>query len=323
MKISVIVPVYNSEDYLATCVESILSQTYEELEIILINDGSTDNSGTICDNFAKRDSRVKVFHQENKGVSNARNRGLDIASGEFITFVDSDDTLECDMYETLINLALKYKADVAHCGYRKMFFDGTSKAVLGTGVLLLQDGIEISKCILKGEYFTGSLCTKLYRRELFNDLRFQTNLKINEDLLINIQIFRKNTVGVFWDMPKYYYYERAKSATRMTKLLKCKEDCVEAAERMLTELKGSDAESACAERLYYALIDFYRANLLHNTRNNELLMNIHKRVREITGVCGRISVRNLCNYCFMRWFPGLYVWIYHIYDNIRKPNVDL
>ena len=115
--ISVIVPVYNVEKYLGKCVDSILAQTYENLEIILVEDGTKDNSGAICDAYAAKDSRIRVIHKENGGLSSARNAGMDIARGEYFGFVDSDDWIEPKMYETLLNLAEKYHADLV-CGSR-------------------------------------------------------------------------------------------------------------------------------------------------------------------------------------------------------------
>ena len=113
--ISVIVPIYNVEKYLDRCVDSIINQTYKNLEIILVDDGSPDNCLAICDSWAEKDRRIKVIHKENGGVSSARNSALDIASGDYIGFVDSDDWIEPDMYEILIKNAKKYDADISRC----------------------------------------------------------------------------------------------------------------------------------------------------------------------------------------------------------------
>ena len=118
--ISVIVPVYNTEKFLKNCISSIANQTYKDLEIILVNDGSTDNSGKICDDFAQKDSRIKVIHQSNKGVGAARNAGLDVAKGAYIGFVDSDDILRPDMYEFLLNNLIVHNADISVCGVQKI-----------------------------------------------------------------------------------------------------------------------------------------------------------------------------------------------------------
>lgn len=116
--ISVIVPVYKVEPYLRRCVDSILAQTYTNLEVILVDDGSPDNCGTICDEYASKDSRIKVIHKENGGLSSARNAGIEVATGQYIAFVDSDDWIDADMYEKLLNLLIEHNADVAEGGYR-------------------------------------------------------------------------------------------------------------------------------------------------------------------------------------------------------------
>lgn len=119
--ISVIIPVYNIEKYLDRCLESIINQSYTNLEIILIDDGSTDNSGKICDDYKNQDNRIIVVHKKNEGVSQARNLGISIATGEFLSFVDGDDTVEKDMFLTLINNAYKYNADFSCCGVRFIY----------------------------------------------------------------------------------------------------------------------------------------------------------------------------------------------------------
>ena len=133
--ISVIVPVYNSEKYLKACIDSIIKQTYTDLEIICVNDGSTDGSLEILREFACMDSRVVVHSQENHGVSTARNVGLKFAHGEFVSFIDSDDEMELDMYELLIQTQNEYQADIVHCGYKRICRNGTIKEVFGTGTV--------------------------------------------------------------------------------------------------------------------------------------------------------------------------------------------
>ena len=324
MKISVIVPVYNCEAYLSACIDSILQQTHRDLELILVDDGAKDGSGAICDSYAQRDPRVRVIHQINQGVSVARNAGLDLATGDMVTFVDSDDTIEPDMYEVLVKLALEHGADVAHCGYRKVHFDGSFKDVLGTEVQLVQNAREASECLLSGKYFTGSPCTKLYRRELFSDVRFDSDLKINEDVWMNVQVFNRAEKLVFLDVPKYHYYEREQSATRVTNRLKIKRDCVEASKKMLELYRTSPLEGVCAAKLHYALLDLYRECLLRDfygtkaERNS--INNVIKSVKKIERV---VNCRTNWNYCFMRNLPWLYVVVYRIFDWIRKPNIDL
>lgn len=322
--ISVIVPVYNSGPYLPNCLNSILAQTYQDLEIICVNDGSTDNSQQVLIEAAQQDTRIKIISQENSGVSIARNAGINIAKGEFITFVDSDDELEPDMYEVLLKLAEKYHADIAHCGYKKIHLDGSAKDVRGTEELLIQDGPEACKCLLSGQHFTGGLWNKLYRAKLIGNTRFDEKLKINEDVLFNAQVFQRASTAVFYDVPKYHYFERESSACSRTSILRKKQDTVAASEKILALSKNSSVESAAAQKMYYSLLDLYRAYLLDAVRKNrEVCRVLHQRVLAITPLCGNTGRFERMNYGFMRHFPVLYKLVYKLYDRVRKPNWDL
>ena len=136
--ISIIIPAYNIEDYIGTCLDSLLKQTYKNLEIIVVDDGSSDNTGKIVDEYTIKYKNIKVIHKKNAGVSAARNSGLDLASGDYIGFVDGDDTVDEEMFEILINNAIKYDADISHCGY-KMVFPSRIDYYHNTGILVEQD----------------------------------------------------------------------------------------------------------------------------------------------------------------------------------------
>lgn len=125
IKVSIVVPVYNTAKYLEKCLNSICSQTYHNLEIILIDDGSTDQSLNICNSFAEKDSRIHVVHQENKGLSNARNKGMELATGSYISFFDSDDYVEPNMIETMLKVSLFHNADVCECSFDELRVDGS------------------------------------------------------------------------------------------------------------------------------------------------------------------------------------------------------
>ena len=133
--ISVIVPAYNVAQWISKCLESIMNQTYKKLEIIVIDDGSTDETPQILDRYANIDSRIKVVHQKNSGLVKVRNKGIELASGEYVAFVDGDDTIIPEMYERLLKNALKYDADISHCGVCFCFSDGHEEQHYGTGYL--------------------------------------------------------------------------------------------------------------------------------------------------------------------------------------------
>lgn len=204
MKISVIVPVFNCEVFLSDCVASILAQSYRNLEIILIDDGSTDTSGALCDSFADEDSRIQVIHQSNQGVSAARNEGMRIANGDLISFIDADDTLDSDMYEFLVNLLEQYDADIAHCAYRHVVGEEI-RLVHDTKKVYLQDRQKALQCLVGSTLFVGSLWNKLYRREILCGITFDESLKINEDILFNYWAFKNAKKTVFADSAKYNY----------------------------------------------------------------------------------------------------------------------
>lgn len=211
-KISVIVAAYNIEQYISKCLDSIINQTYKNLEIIVVDDGSSDGTGRIADQYAKIDSRFVVAHKENGGVSSARNRGIDIATGDYIGFVDGDDTIEEDMYEMLINNAVKYDADISHCGYR--IVEGDKETLFyDSKKLIIQNRKKGVLDLFDGTFIEPSLCNKIFKRKIVGDIRLDESIKINEDLLFNVLLFNNSSKSIFEDKAKYNYMKRDGSAT--------------------------------------------------------------------------------------------------------------
>ena len=219
--ISIIVPVYKVEAYLDECVQSILRQTYTDLEVILVDDGSPDRSGAMCDAWAERDSRVRVIHKANGGVCSARNAGLDAARGEYVAFVDSDDWLEPEMYAAMMAKVQEFGCDVVLCDcvkehpgapsvythpIRPGFYDRTALETEYFPHLLMMENVEYPATI--------SNCLMLFRRELVEGLRYLTGVRYSEDLLFGAQLlYRANSFfymkgGVF-----YHYRMNPTSAT--------------------------------------------------------------------------------------------------------------
>lgn len=211
-KVSIIIPVYNIAPYLERCLESVRYQTYKELQIIIIDDGSTDQTGQIADSFAEKDKRFHVIHKENRGVSAARKTGLEQAVGEYIGFVDGDDYIEPEMYEKLVGLAVEYDADIAHCGYQMVFPDRVD-LYHGTKRLKVQDTYTGVKDLLEGTLVEPGLVNKIYRHKLFEDVEYDENIVINEDLLLNYFLFHRSEKAVFIDVPYYHYMVRKNSAS--------------------------------------------------------------------------------------------------------------
>ena len=172
--ISVIVPVYNVDKYLAKCVESIIQQTYKNLEIILVNDGSQDNSAAICEHYRHKDVRITVIHQENKGISVARNRGLDIATGALLSFIDSDDFIHPRMFETLKKFMDSTNADISMCNYQAVFENQSPvQCQVATPGHCTFDNIEALKRYFSKDHFKMVVVwNKLYKSHLYATVRF-------------------------------------------------------------------------------------------------------------------------------------------------------
>ena len=209
--ISVIVPVYNVERYLVQCVDSIINQTYKKLEIILVDDGSTDNSSKICDSYIQKDNRIRVIHKQNGGLSSARNAGLDIASGEYIAFVDSDDYILPEMYEVLFRLIDENNADMGACSWQRVNEAGTP--------LLKQDTSPENEILSGDEVLSIGMTrgltyvlawNKLYKASIFDDLRFPEG-RLHEDEFTAHHILSKCTRTVSTSAVMYMYTCRSDS----------------------------------------------------------------------------------------------------------------
>ena len=212
--ISVVVPIFNLAPWLPRCVESILGQTHRNLEVLLVDDGSVDDSLFVAEEFAGRDPRVRVFHQRNAGVTAARLLGVSEARGSWIGFVDGDDEIEPDMYARLLENARKYDADISHCGYQKIGLDGSVSLHHGTGGVRPQDHLTGLKDLLEERTVGPALWSKLYRRELFRELdgKMDRSIRINEDILMNFYLFSEAKQSVYADFCPYRYITRKGSA---------------------------------------------------------------------------------------------------------------
>ena len=217
-KISIIVPVYNVEKYLERCITSIRKQTYSEIEILLIDDGSTDRSSEICDLYAEKDKRIKVIHKQNGGLSDARNAGIDIAEGQYIVFVDSDDWVHPQMIDILYRTACQNDADIVACDFAKTFEDDNTTKI---GQEIIGQIREEDICFFKQEEILRYLierggewlviaCCKLYKKEIFDSIRFPVN-KLHEDEFVIHRTLALTQSFVYVKKPLYYYYQRKNS----------------------------------------------------------------------------------------------------------------
>lgn len=207
-KISVIIPVYQVAKFLPQCIESVCNQDHKNLEIILIDDGSTDGSGAICDHYAVEDSRIRVIHQENAGAAAAKNAGLKIATGEYLSFVDSDDFLEPDVYGYMLEVLQSEHADAAQFGFREVYTSRTEDHIHGEGRKKL-DGKEYL-CRFPKDWTCALLWNKLYRRSLYDGIYFEEGHKIDDEYF-TYQGFLKKATVVCDDRIIYNYRKRASS----------------------------------------------------------------------------------------------------------------
>lgn len=215
-KISVIIPAYNIENYLSRTLDAVLAQTYANLEIIIVNDGSQDGTARVIDQYATQDSRIKAIHKENGGVTSARLRGVAEATGEWIAFADGDDVMEPWMYERLLKNALEYRADISHCGYQMVLPSGKILYYHNTGKVVVQDNHTGLKDLLENHIVEPGLWNKLYARSIVErfcrNVDFDGSIRINEDLLMNYYLFRESERSVFEDVCPYHYIVRQGSA---------------------------------------------------------------------------------------------------------------
>ena len=207
--ISVIIPVYNVEKYLCRCLDSVINQTCKDLEIILVNDGSTDSSGKICDEYALKDNRIKVIHKQNGGVSSARNKGLDIATGDYIGFVDSDDYIESDMYEVLYKSLIENNTSVSCCDIFRL------KKGKFVSTLNFPNEKKLSfNEVLNNKFHDLYNVDKLFDKNLIGNIRFNEKIPLGEDILFTYKVLQKTREIAFYKEAKYYYCNNPQSVTR-------------------------------------------------------------------------------------------------------------
>ncbi|MBU8586943.1 glycosyltransferase [Priestia megaterium] len=343
--VSIIVPVYNVENYLVKCVNSILNQTLDNIEIILINDGSTDSSGEICNDFARIDERVSVIHQKNGGLSDARNTGLDVAKGKFVAFVDSDDYIHKDMYRLLVKTIEESECDIAEAGYKEVFEDTPydDKVVYDD---------KVSKRTYSGKSAIAStimdhdcrnyVWNKLYKRELWKHSRFPYG-KLFEDVFTTYKIVEKASKVVKIDSVLYYYFQRSNSIVNSSFSIRKLDHC-EALEEMMLFIEKKYPElapitcikffSQCLPNLQELIVNrkkIENANFLINQLLEKLF---DKRFEAYL----RLEIEELCiqvlggNYNFFlkqkklirlkMFFLKKSIWLFYIFNKCFEPMKD-
>lgn len=295
-KISVIIPVYNVEKYLKQCLDSVLCQTYKNLEILLVDDGSTDNSGSICDDIAKMDSRIKVIHKENGGLSSARNAGLDLAIGDYIAFVDSDDYLDLSTFENCIAKLLETDADV--CMFSHFTTDGQyekahklpldkeiyQREELKTNIVPLFIGQKNGN----EEPLLGFVCRQIFKRNAIGELRFRSERDYYaEDVVFDLEFYTKANKMCVINKPLYYYrYVETSLSNRyreglfekLLRLIAFKQEIIE--KHKITD---------CEERINRSIFRAARGGIINVKRASSLSKKTKKQ--EIKKIVNNLLVR--------------------------------
>ena len=209
MKISIIVPIYNAEIYLEKCLNSLVNQTYNNIEIILVNDGSKDNSGKICDQYGKNFANIIVLHKKNGGSASARNLGLSVAQGDYIAFVDADDYVNPLYIERMVYLAIKFQADLVQCSFQIIHNYGEELKIINKDNIILKEknNIELLEAFCsKKEYLKSAvLWNKLIKKEIIKDLKFIEGKGIDDEYLIHKILFKAKKAVVTNEILYYYY----------------------------------------------------------------------------------------------------------------------
>lgn len=322
--ISIIVPAYNIEPYIGRCLDSILAQQYKAIEIIVVDDGSTDGTGKIIDRYASIDQRVISVHKENGGVTSARIEGIKKATGEYLGFVDGDDYIEPEMFEKLLDNAIKYCSDISHCGYQ-MVFPNRVEYYYNTGRIVQQDKITGLKDLLSGSFVEPGLWNKLYHKKLFHTLLHDNvmpmDIKINEDILMNYWLFKAADSAVFEDFcPYHYILRKGSAATSILSEHKLKDPVRVMRIIQQDSMNIREVNRIVEERLTRQLIGI---SILSVRKQGELIKPFRKEIRnelrkKLVSILSNsymsksVKVRAV----WVSLFPDSYRWLHTLYARI-------
>lgn len=292
--ISIIIPVYKVEEYLEKCIESVLKQTYTNLQIILVDDGSPDNCGKICDEYAKKDPRIEVIHKVNGGLSDARNVGIAKAKGKYIGFVDSDDYIKEDMYEILINLIKEYDADVSICNLYDVI-DGKEDIRNNENGIQEYSRLEILKEVLLDKNIQSYAWNKLYKKELFDEIKYPIGKKY-EDIGTTFYVFEKCNKIVVTSKPEYYYLKRSDSLVNN-----------------VTESTVLDYTDIIIQRYLYTQKNIEELRKYNNYYLAKTLITAHNDIELLGSISEKMQEK----------YKELYNLVYNIMKNNRKDIEEL
>ena len=329
--ITVIVPCYNIENLIVSTVKTICNQSYQNLEIILVNDGSEDSTANVLDELAKTDNRIRIIHKENGGVTSARLEGVRSARGEWIGFVDGDDAIDPDMYERLLKNAIESKADISHCGYQ-MVFPSRVDYYYNTGLRAEHDKITGLQELLSGSRIEPGLCNKLFHKSLFHSLLhsdlMDRSIRNMEDLLMNYYLFREAEKSVYEDFCPYHYMVRENSAATSAINIHQMQDPIQVFETIRQDTDDANLKRIIDARLLAKRINNATVVLRKNERNllscqESARRYIQKNLKAI--VLGDFDMRQKMMATWVAVSPETYSafhkWYAHIKGTDKKYSV--
>ena len=310
--ISIIVPVYNVEKYLHHCIDSILAQTYIDFELLLINDGSTDRSNEICDEYAMKDSRIRVFHKDNEGVSKARNWGLDNANGEWITFVDSDDWVRNDFLQKRLELALEEDADITYCDVEYVY--STHNQYCNTASQFEGKVATVNSWILSRTTYSPIL---LVKKSLFDkhNLRYIEGLHFGEDfdLIIKLVMYANKVSHV---KEALYYYNKQNDGSAMTKLHLYRDELQTVYVDLIDTFKKEGIYTQCLEMISWCILEYKLVCIVNGEHSFKELKDFIPESHSFIFSNGFLDFKSkimlfLYNYkC--SWLANLMLWVYNL-----------
>lgn len=311
--LSVIIPTYNSSKYIKRCIDSIINQTYSDLEVIIVDDGSTDGTSEICDEYAKNTPNITVIHQPNSGQSVARNKGLEVASSEFITFVDSDDYIAPDMYERMMPHLQSVNSDIVICDSRRVSENEVFEPQIDIRNAVFLTNDDLWQMIF--EKLNNAVWNKIYRKSILENQRFQLDLAHGEDLIFNLEYIRKCSGGIFIDSQLYNYVQRSGSVTASrfseAKLgeIKSKDRAFKIISSYHPQLLGT-AKQYCLRARLNVLRAIYKAKVTQEY--SDTISDIKKYLNTyIKDYWNNLTVKDKAEYLLFENFTPLYKIIVH------------
>lgn len=324
--VSVIVPAFNVDKYIKGTIESIKNQDYHDLEIIIVDDGSTDSTGVICDELALTDNRIQVIHQQNRGVSSARNCGLRKSSGKYITFIDADDAIKPNFVSVMIDAFHNNGVDIVSCSYKKAYSveERDIEASLNTGEkneFFVTGALGMLNDLLSHK-ISPSACERMYKSEIVADLFFLEDKKENEDKFFLFQSLRRASMVAFSDFAGYICLQRAFSASRNPMIVNF--DAIEIAERIIRDFKSEENEGThniFLANLNYSLTLLYKAREIVRSKiskdeKKKLFFIVRSKIRNAPKC--KLSLQNKIEKVIINLGWRVYSRVVTFFDALRK-----